>query len=213
MVDVSSSMNSEITKVSQGTDEGEGESAVDDPEDMAVCLWCGSHIPKGCKPLGCPVDWMPPQIIRTSFSEMGRDDFTIKENVPTSSLADAKRESSDLDMQRPAHYKTRYIFDSLNCVLAFAHDRRDVPEYKFSIQLAHRLFRELFPEALHDLQVAPHWSLLKRNGGFLTKKKFDERIGVVVFMDHGAVELPVFKPYGRIVSTRLTFTSESSAVR
>ncbi len=209
MVDVASAMNPHILTENLSPND-------DDPEDMIVCRWCVGKIPVGCRPLGCPVDWLPSQIIRTSFSEMGRDDFTIKENVISAALPTAalgkKKESSEVD-NRPAHYKTRHIFDSLNCVLAFAIDQREVPEYKFSIQLVHKLFRDLFPEANHELQAAPHWSLLKRHGGFLSKKKFDERIGVVIFVEHGNIELPIFKPYGTIVSTRLTFTSEASALR
>lgn len=192
-----------------------------------ACLWCGCPISAspGSRPVGCPVDWMPAQIVRTSFSEVGRDDFTMKENVTshvirskikTQTAVCARIEShsdgghSDV---RPAHYKTRWAFDNMNCMLAFAMDRKDVPEYALSISLAHKMYDELFPGAQHELKPAPHWSLLKRHGGFLTKHDFDKKIGAAIFVDHGSVELPVFKPYGKLVSTKLCFTPESSAAR
>ena len=205
--------------VAAGCDDGDAE---DDDADALSCLWCGYRVAPGNRPVGCPVDWMPAQIVRTSFSEIGRDDFTMKENVTSAAVRGVRAKGADAEVDvgaasecdtRPAHYKTRWVFDNMNCMMAFAADRRDVPEYAYSVSLAHKLFAELFPDALHELQAAPHWSLLKRNGGFLTKKRFDQRIGVVVFIDHGAVELPVFKPYGRLISTKLTFTPESSAVR
>lgn len=177
--------------------------------DRLVCRWCTMTIgePETRLPVGVPVDWVAPQRIHSYQSEVSRDVFTIKENICSASLPQGEAFGGGVVQSRPGHFKCRWAFCSMNCVLAFALENQHAAEYSRSVSLTHRLYAQLFPEKKDKLLPSHHWSTLKKHGGFLTTEAFMMRIGHVVYLERGNVELPIFKTYGTMVEEKICFTN------
>ena len=90
-------------------------------------------------------------------------------------------------------------------MLAYAIDNRHAPEYSLSIALTHRLYRVVYPERQDALVPSHHWSLLSRFGGSLSQERYFESMGRASYVEHGEIELPIFKTYGTMIEEKVCF--------
>ena len=184
-------------------------------EDGARCVWCYDSIQSPDAPrriaVGCPVAYVSGQHIRTQVHR-GRDDFTIRENVAaiysdTVVGAPMKSHPDILVQARPPHYKVKYQFCTLNCVLAFASSKnsgRAVDAlFTNSVVLTNKLYRTLVPSSAESLVPAPQWSLLRCFGGHMSREVFRQRLGHAVYYEHGDAMLPLFRTYGTLVEEKI----------
>ena len=180
-------------------------------DDVPHCAWCFDTInathPRRIA-VGCPVAFVCSQHIRTQVQK-GRDDYTIRENIAVIE-GDAGIELNQkhtLVQHRPPHYKTKYQFCTLNCVLAFAKtkgiDKHQNSSFVNSVVLTNKLHRTLLGNTVPALTPSPHWSLLRCFGGPLTRAVYRERIGNTVYVNHGDAMLPLFRAYGCLVEEKI----------
>ena len=178
-------------------------------DDTPRCVWCYDAIASSSSPdriaVGCPVAFVSAQHIRTQVQK-GRENFTIRENV-AEPCAPTPAQGHILAQQRPAHYKVKHQFCTLNCVLAFAQTKntRSTHDAIFanSVVLVHKLYRSLAGVAAPELVPAPDWALLCCFGGPLTRAVFRQRLGNAVYRSYGTAMVPLFRAYGQLVEEKV----------
>lgn len=171
------------------------------------CFWCRNAIPPTIVPIGCPIKYVPNQAVKTYYSEISKDTYTIKESI-TPSRKKKIEESNDsrLVIHEKDYYLTDGIFCSFNCCMAYISENREKSIYSMSEMLLLKMYNNIYPDKIPCIQEAPHWRLLKQCGGHLTIKQFRESFSKIEYQTHGSVNVgPVCKSLGVLYEEKLKF--------
>jgi len=173
------------------------------------CFWC-RHAFSNC-PIGCPINYIPPILIKKYFSEVNKDTYTIKGPIPEAIASRIKTNphshpDSHFKMDKNNYYITDGIFCSFNCCLAFIIKNKKTPIYFNSEYFLKQIFYSFFDKNL-EINEAPSWRLLTAYGGFMSIEKFRDSFNKVVYTDlHEYItHIPVSKPIGFLFEQKIKF--------
>jgi len=162
------------------------------------CFWC--HHAFDVRPIGCPLQYIPHRIIKHYYSEITKDNYTLRENISTCQLTlhEKMYAENKMDMTSRDFYMTDGMFCSFNCCLAFIMDQHADPIYTYSEQLLNTIYTDLFGKDAQPIVPAPSWRILKEYGGHLTIEEFRKNFYKVEYKDIDNIVYPFskFRPVG-----------------
>ena len=163
------------------------------------CFWC--RHPFSSEPIGCPVRYTPPKLVKTCVSELTKETYKLSQAIERADvprITGADREDESIRNPRGI-YHTDGSFCSFACCQAFVRDNEHRWEYEHSAYLLRRMYRECAMDPQKPLESAPSWRLLRVFGGVLDIDEFRERTASD-FRDTGFVlqALPTSKPVGHV---------------
>lgn len=171
--------------------------------EKKCCWWCRNKFEGS--PVGCPIKYIPSQIVKTYNSEITKNSYSIKENISKSTrkkegkkgaeskskAPTPKSKDSDniiydakVDLLKHEYYLVEGIFCSFNCCLAYILDNKKNPKLAQSPFLLRKLFTDILGEKVEfDILPAPSWKLLKDYGGHLSIEEFRESFNHVEYIE------------------------------
>jgi hypothetical protein len=159
-----------------------------DHEEMSFynCFWCRFSIPDNIKVLGCPLKYVPHQVVKSYYSEISKDKYTIKENITYNRLEELE-ETKDkrFKLIKRGYYMTDGAFCSFNCCMAYINDNKTNPLYRDSHILLLKIYNSIHHVHINDIDIAPHWRKLINYTGDLTIEQFRHNFNKVEYIDHG----------------------------
>ena len=171
------------------------------------CFWCRNSIPKTVMAIGCPIRYIPTQAVKSYYSEISKDKYTIKENITTKrqkSIEESK--DSCLTVIDKNYYLTDGIFCSFNCCMAYIDDNKHNSMYDMSEMLLLKMYHDVHPTKVQSIDMAPHWRKLKQCGGDLSIERFRDSFNKIEYQEHGYVSgIPKFKSLGILFEEKLKF--------
>ncbi len=182
------------------------------------CFWCRNSF--NTTPIGCPISYVSPQIIKKYFSEVTKDYYTIKENISLSVYK--KYEESGkfnenggeinktednpkikYEIQENNFYHTDGVFCSFNCCLSFIRDNINNPLYKNSTHLLQHIYFKIF-NVKCKIEPSPHWRMLKEYGGSMNINEFRASFNKIIYKpSHHIKEFPKNKMIGMLYEENL----------
>lgn len=171
----------------------------------SCCFWDRNIIPKNIIPIGCPIKYVPSQAVKSYYSEISKDKYTIKENI-TSKRQNKIENIKDLrlDINDRNYYITDGIFCSFNCCMSYISDNKKESMYSISEMLLLKMYNDIYPHILACIEEAPHWRKLKQYGGDLSIEEYRESFNKIEYKSHGFV-IPKFKSLGVMFEEKLKF--------
>lgn len=171
------------------------------------CFWCRNHIPETVMAIGCPIKYIPSQAVKTYYSEITKDKYTIKENItPKKQQLITSNKNNHLSILEKNYYLTDGIFCSFNCCMAYINDNKHNSLYDMSEMLLLKMYHDIYPTKVVSIDMAPHWRKLKQYGGDLTIQQFRESFNKIDYKEHGYIsEIPKFKTLGVLFEEKLKF--------
>lgn len=171
------------------------------------CFWCRNSIPENVMAIGCPIKYVPNQAVKTYYSEISKDKYTIKENI-TSTRSRIIKDDNDgiLEVIDKNYYLTDGIFCSFNCCMAYIEDSKHNSIYAMSEMLLLKMYHDIYPKKVQKIDEAPHWRKLKQCGGDLTIEQFRDSFNNIDYKEHGYVScIPKFRSIGVLFEEKLKF--------
>jgi hypothetical protein len=165
------------------------------------CFWDKNYLPERIQPIGCPIKYIPSKAIKTYYSEISKENYTISENITPKRAQNLEEKDEKIKIINNNYYQVDGIFCSANCCLAYIEDNKTNPLYRHSTILLYQLQRDLTGESDNEIIPAPHWRLLEEFGGNLTINKFRESFNRIRYIDHGRF----FAPIGKIYEDQIKF--------
>jgi hypothetical protein len=151
------------------------------------CFWCRNTIPKNWKIIKCPISYVANSIRKMYFSEISKNNFSIKEFIDSEKFKKITKET-DKDERiiniGDSYYEMFGSFCSFNCCMAFIDDNLHNTMYKYSKFLLNNIYSDLVGES-HPIKPAPHWSLLSDYGGILSITEFRDSFNKIEWVNHG----------------------------
>lgn len=171
------------------------------------CFWCRNSIPTNIIAIGCPVKYVPSQAIKTYYSEISKDKYTIKENITTKRQNKLEtKPDSRLNVINNNYYLTDGIFCSFNCCMSYIVDNKHNSMYSMSEMLLLKMYNDIYPAKVPAIEPAPSWRKLKLFGGELTIEQFRDSFHKIEYVDHGiAIPVPTFKSLAVLFEEKLKF--------
>jgi hypothetical protein len=167
------------------------------------CYW--DRHPFQTKPIGCPIKYISSQAIKSYYSEISKDVYTIKENIPSSkrSIINDKR----INIKIKEYYETDGIFCSFPCCCAYIRAHKHLKDYEQSEMLLLKMYNEMMGTKTEIIDPAPHWRLLKEYGGNKTISEFRATFNKVDHDFHGTIKynMPLFRPIGHLFEEKIKF--------
>lgn len=147
------------------------------------CFWCRHSFEN--RPLGCPIQYVPHRVVKSYYSEITKDNYTLRESISDRQFQDNIDSYNDLKMNvtERSHYITDGVFCSFNCCLAFIRDNNNNPLYTYSENLLQRIYIDLFGSQAQPITQAPSWRLLSSYGGCLSVDDFRKNFYNVEYKD------------------------------
>ena len=171
------------------------------------CFWCRNNIPQNIIPIGCPIKYVPNQAVKTYYSDISNDEYTIKENITKNKLkkiTDSK--DNRIKIIDKDYYITDGIFCSFNCCYAYIAENKRNPLYNISETLLLRMYNTIYSDKITSIDSAPSWRKLKEYGGDMTIDEFRSSLGKIEYKEYGFVcEFIKFKPIGVLYEEKLKF--------
>lgn len=176
------------------------------------CFWCRN--PFTTNPIGCPINFVSNKSIKNYYSEVSKDNYTIKENITklkTDMIENNKinntfdfsiikdKNKSNIKIDKDSYYETDSIFCSFNCCKAFILDNKHNVLYNYSEILLNKLLKDICLKSI-IINPAPHWRLLTEYGGHLSINEFRENFNKITYTYHG-----IFKPIAHVYEEKINF--------
>jgi hypothetical protein len=168
------------------------------PTDEYYCFWCKHKI--NTIPIGCPISYVTDTAIKKYYSEISKDNYTIKENITKNKVIDNEK----IDVLKKKCYITDGFFCSWNCKIAFINDNKKNKLYDNSMMLSLKMYNDIFGSNIVNIIPAPHWRLLKVFGGNMTIEQFRNSFNKIEYEQHGVI-LPNFKSIGMLYEKKIKF--------
>lgn len=153
------------------------------------CFWCRNNF--DWMPLGCPLKYNSSQLEKTYYSDITKDNYTIKENISCNKrdLLQNKIQNgkNTIKIFEREYYETDGIFCSFNCCLAFIIENKHNSLYKHSKNLLKKIYFDVFGALPVNLLPSPSWRLLKEYGGNQTITEFRKKLNKVEYNQVGMV--------------------------
>ena len=160
-----------------------------------TCYWC--RHPFDTVPIGCPIRYKPDIGIKVCTSELTKEEFAIKQEIPKNTVLSA----DNFHHIARRVYETEGSFCSFNCCLAYLKDNHNNSWYKNSINLLMKMYIDVFPDLKFEKLIpSPPWTLLQEYGGHMTIDQFRNESRNRLFIDKGyrVTRLPKVVPMGSI---------------
>jgi hypothetical protein len=166
------------------------------------CYWC--RHPFNSIPIGCPVKYVSSQAIKSYYSEISKDIYTIKENITVSrsnSITDPR-----IIIKKKEFYETDGIFCSFNCCKAYIKDNKHNRLYDMSDILLIKMYNDVMKCKSFIIDPAPHWRLLREYGGNLTVSEFRNSFNKIDYECHGNIKsFPEYRSAGMLFEEKIKF--------
>lgn len=172
------------------------------------CFWCKNKIPEQYNPIGCPIKYVPSQAVKTYYSEISKDKYTIKENITQTKQKQLEQlKDKRITIINNNYYSTDGIFCSFNCCTAFIDDNKHINIYTMSEFLLLKMYNEIYPDKVPSIEKAPSWRMLQCYGGNLTIEDFRKSFNKIEYKDFGeTIITPIkFKSIGQLFEEQLKF--------
>jgi hypothetical protein len=164
------------------------------------CYWCRHAIET--LPLGCPINYIANTAIKKYYSEISKDNYTIKENITKNKII----ESDKIQTIEKGIYMTDGSFCSFNCIIAYVNDNKKTKIYDNSIMLTTKLYNDINGTTKISIIPAPHWRLLKEYGGNMSITEFRSSFNKIEFESFGIIKkLPEFNSVATIFEKKIKF--------
>jgi hypothetical protein len=178
------------------------------------CYWC--RHPFDTRSIGCPITYVSNKATKKYYSEVSKDNYTIKENITNmkKNMLDTKQSfvfiplnnSSVIEVNERAFYSCDGNFCSFNCAKAFIKDNKHNSLYEHSEFLLSKLYFDMFGEKNVVINPAPHWRLLVDYGGNLTINQFRDNFSKTQYEYRGILRnQDIFKPIGTLFEEKINF--------
>ena len=167
------------------------------------CWWCRHSF--DTRPIGCPIRYVAHQAVKTFYSEISKDKFTIREKIPKSKKDIIPNlQDKTITIKEKDYYETDGVFCSFNCCKAYIKDNIHRPIYDDSNRLLIQMYNDIFETKLKTIAPADDWRLLKdRGNGHLTIEKFRENFNRVSYKYHGYIKN--MRPITHLFEQKLRF--------
>lgn len=171
------------------------------------CFWDKNTIDKHITPIGCPIKYVPNRVVKSYFSEISRERYTISEMI-TEARTEEIKDNKKLNIHNQNYYETDGIFCSFNCCLAFINDKENRKDslFRYSKILLEKMYNDMINDGENEEKVdiipAPHWRMLKDFGGKLSIDDFRASFNKVEYVDHDYVQ-PRMISLGRIFEDKI----------
>ena len=166
------------------------------------CFWC-KH-PFNTQPLGCPIKYIPSQLVKNYYSEITKDNYKIRENISKN-----KREKFEqnqlIDIVKKEYYLVDGMFCSFNCCLAFIRENNTNPMYALSKNLLARIYKDIFNNNDFNVECAPSWRLLEAYGGHMSIEEFRDQFYKVEYIPVSGDFIWDFKSIGILYEEKVKF--------
>ena len=149
------------------------------PQTNLNCFWCRHSFTT--HPIGCPLKYIPSELVKTYYSEITKDKYKIRENISKRKRSKLSNDNDLVNIEEKEYYKTDGIFCSFNCCLAFIKDNNDIPMYSLSRTLLAGIYKKIFNICEFNIEHAPSWRLLETYGGDLTIEEFRKKFNKVEY--------------------------------
>lgn len=157
------------------------------------CFWDRNPIPIDIVPIGCPIKFIPSQLVKTYFSEISKDTYIIKENISSGKEKTFDELKDDrIILYKNGFYSTDGAFCSFNCAMSYILTKRHNSIYNQSKMLLLKMYNDMYNKQVQTIIPAPSFRLLNEYGGNLSINKFRDGFNKVEYIKHGFVlsELP-----------------------
>jgi hypothetical protein len=181
------------------------------------CFWCRHSFPY--RPIGCPIEYVPPRVSKSYHSEITKDRYVLRENITPQQVrmleAHQKRQqesqkgamegssdSSSATTITDAESNIQYslvdndyylmdgLFCSFNCCLAYIKMNQNNPLYTSCEALLNRIYYTVFGSRSLPLIEAPSWRLLKNYGGHVSIEEYRKNFYKVEYLSADNVIYP-----------------------
>ena len=178
------------------------------------CFWCRNSF--SSIPIGCPISFVPSELIKDYYSEITKDRYVIRENITKRKRKEIENilDKINIDqtnkkfiIEKKEYFITDGIFCSFNCCQSFIADNRLNPMYNSSLNLLLIMYQICFKSNI-EILCAPSWRLLKEYGGHLTIEEFRDNFDKVQYNDLGNYlihNIPSCKSIGNIYEQKIKF--------
>lgn len=165
------------------------------------CRWCRHMIDSHYVPIGCPIKYVADKAVKKYLSAISKESYTISEPISKKKKENVPK---NIEIEEKNYYETEGIFCSFNCCVAYikSPEIRNNPKYKYSFILLYQMYEEVQGTEKKDIIPAPHWLLLKENGGHLTIKEFRESFNRIEYVYQGVLK---FSDIGNLYEDRIKF--------
>lgn len=176
-----------LTMISQDT-----QSCLPEKTDIP-CFWC--HHPFTTKPLGCPIQYVPHRVVKDYYSEITKDNYTLRESITCSQKLQNHNHfvKHHMNLFDRDYYVVDGMFCSFNCCLAFIQHHHNEPIYRYSENLLSHIYVQTFGENAQPITAAPSWRILKEYGGPLSIAEYRKNFYKVEYKDIYNVMYPSTK--------------------
>ena len=160
------------------------------------CFWGKHEIPSDVVAIGCPLVYTPPQAVKNYYSEISKDNYTIKENITIKRFQQLKKEKREhIEVFERNFYYSDGIFCSFSCAAKFADEmvKQQNPIYSQSNELLLQIYNGIYPDKIAKIRRAPHWRKLKRFGGNLDINEFRNNSNKLEYIYCGSI-VPEYVP-------------------
>lgn len=169
------------------------------------CFWCCNSF-SGI-PIGCPLKYISNKAIKTYYSEISKDTYTIKENITPKRMDNILSKMGNdtrIQLQQKGYYECDGYFCSFNCCQSFIQANKHIEMYNMSEMLLLQIYNMLFDVKLTEIKPSPHWRMLKQFGGNLDIETYRTNFNKIEYIYHGIVK-NIYKPIGHIWEERIKF--------
>lgn len=178
------------------------------------CYWCRYSF--DTHPIGCPIRYYSNNLVKTYYSEISKDKYTIKENITLKKsklfISDSKilqndknlDDNNNIKLLKNDYYETDGIFCSFNCCKAFISDNKHKPMYDSSNRLLIQMYNQIFETKINIIKEADDWRLLKKAGGMISIEKYRDNFNHVNYEYHGYIS-DICKPIGHLWEEHIKF--------
>jgi hypothetical protein len=160
------------------------------------CFWCQYAIET--QGIGCPIEYVPSQAVKSYHSEISKDIYTIKENI-TSNRGSTINDDR-INIIKSEYYVTDGTFCSFNCCKSWIDNHKHDRKYDMSNTLLSKMYNKIMGTKYVVITPAPHWRLRQESGGHLDAVSFRESFNKVEYDYHG-----FFLPTATMYEERIKF--------
>lgn len=173
------------------------------------CFWDRYPIPLDIHPIGCPIKYVNHNIIKTYFSEISKDSYTIKEDISNRKLQEIKKDKNitsnpNIKIVENGYYLTDGCFCSFNCALSYILDNKHNIMYEDSTYLLLKMYNEMYNKKITTIIPAPSFRVLSISGGNVDIKDFRNNFNKIEYSMHGTV-IPKCKSLGYLYESSYKF--------
>lgn len=167
------------------------------------CFWC--RHPFSSVPIGCPLKYIPNEIIQGYSSEITKEKYTVCQKICKNDIQQIDNDQQNIKIND--YFETDGSFCSFNCCLAFIKDNVHNPLYARSQNLLMKMCLDVFEDCDIDIKPSPSWRLLKEYGGFMSIQEFRDSLSNYIYIDnnHHITNIPKILPIGSIFEEQYIF--------